>query len=76
MKMKTKIAKAMEHGLKYFSLTSDGWTSHANHSYIMHTVHYIDELWNLQAHLLDTAETPLEHTGMNLADELKDTLTR
>ena len=73
---RTKIVKAMEHGLKYFPLTSDGWTSRANHSYITHTVHYIDELWNLQAHLLDTAEMPLEHTGMNLADELKDTLAR
>ena len=33
-------------------------------------------MWNLRAHLLDTAEIPLEHTGINLADELKDTLKR
>ena len=42
--------------------------------YISHTVHHIDEMWNLRAHLLDTVEMPLEHTGINLAGELKDTL--
>ena len=31
---------------------------------------------NLQAHLLDTVKMPLEHTGINLADELKDSLKR
>ena len=73
---KARIAAAMTRGLKNFSLTTDGWTSRANHSYITHTMHYIDELWNLHAHLLDTAEMPLEHTGVNLADELKDSLAR
>ena len=73
---KTRIVGTMKHGLKNFSLTTDGWTSRANHSYISRIVHYIDEMWNLQAHLLDTVEMPLEHTGINLADELKDTLKR
>jgi len=41
---KARIAAAMALGLKNFSLTTDEWTSHANHSYITHTVHYIDEL--------------------------------
>ena len=31
---------------------------------------------SIQAHLLDTAEIPLEHTGVNLADGLKDSLAR
>jgi len=73
---KARIAAAMARGLKNFSLTTDGWTSRANHSYITHTIHYIDELWNLQAHLLDTAEMPSEHTGINLADELRDSLVK
>ena len=73
---KTRIVGTMKRGLKNFSLTTDGWTSRANHSYISHTVHYIDEMWNLRAHLLDTVEMPLEHTGINLADELKDTFKR
>ena len=50
--------------------------SRANHSYITHTVHYIDEVWSLQAHLLDTAEMSVEHTGVNLADELQESLRR
>ena len=71
---KTRIAGTMKHGLKNFSLTTYGWTSRANHNYTSHTVHCIDEMWNLQAHLLDTVAMPLEHKGINLADELKDTL--
>jgi len=58
-----RIAAAMACGLKSFSLAIDGWTSCANHSYITHTVHCINELWNLQAHLFDAAEMSLEHTG-------------
>ena len=64
---KARIAASMAHGLKKFSLTTDGWKSLANHSYITHTVHYIDEAWSLQAHLLDTAEMSVEHTDINLA---------
>jgi len=61
---------------KMFSLTTDGWTSWANHSYITHTVHYIDEAWNLQSLLLDTTEMSLEYTGINIADELQESLKR
>ena len=62
----------MKRGLKYFSLTTDGWTSCANHSYIAYATHYIDDKWNLQSHLLDTAEMSMDHTAMNLAEELQD----
>ena len=63
---KARIAASMARGLKNFT---HGWTFQANHSYITHTVHYIDEAWSLQAYLLDTAEMSVEHTGINLADE-------
>ena len=36
----------------YFSLTR---TSRANHGYVTHTVHYIDENWKLCNHALDTS---------------------
>ena len=65
----------MKYGLKYFSLTTDGWTSCANHSYIAHTVHYIDDKWNLQSPPRHTAEMSMDHTAMNLADKLQDSLT-
>ena len=73
-KEKAKITKAMEEGLLFFSITTDGWTSRANHSYITHTIHYINESWELCSHLLDTAELSSEHTGVNLASELEESL--
>ena len=74
--VKTNVTEAMKRGLVYFSLTTDAWTSKANHSYITHTVHYINELWDLRCHLLDTTEITTEHTAVNLAEELQESLTR
>ena len=71
---KKRIANSMKCGLRYFSLTTDGLTSRTNHSYIAHTIHYIDHMWNLQSHLLDVAEMSVDHTAMNLADELQESL--
>ena len=42
----------------------------------MHTVHYIDKLWYLCCHLLDTTEIITEHMAVNLAEELQESLTR
>ena len=69
---KMKITRTMEKDLIFFS--TDGWTSRANHSYITHTVHYINESWKFCSHLLDTAELSSEHTGVNLASELEESL--
>ena len=57
-------------------MTTDGWTSQANHSYVIHTVHYIDESWTLHNHLLDIAELSVEHMGVNLATDSEETLQR
>ena len=32
-------------------------------------------MWNLQSHLLDIAEMSADHTAMNLADGLQESLT-
>ena len=69
--MKANVIQAMKQGVVYFSLTTDAWTFRANHSYSMHTVHYIDELWNFRCHILDTTEITVEHTAINLAKELQ-----
>ena len=63
----------MEHAL-YFAVTTDGWTSRANHSYLSLTVHYIDDEWTLQSHLLETHQFAQAHTGDNLASELEGML--
>ena len=68
--VKTKVNEAIKWGLLCFSLTTDAWTSKANHSCITHTVHYINEVWELCCRLLDTTEITTEHTAINVADEL------
>ena len=73
---RTKIMNAIAQGVEYYALTTDAWTSHATESYVMHTVHYINEMWNLCSHLLETAELQEEHSVINLADELTETLSR
>ena len=65
--------KQMEHAL-YFAVTTDGWTSRANQSYLSLTVQYIDEEWTLQSHLLETCQFAEAHTGDNLATELEGML--
>ena len=75
-KVKSKMTEAMQRGLTYFSLTTDAWTSRANHSYVTHTVHYIDEHWKLRCHVLDTCEIVTEHSAVNLAIELQDSLLK
>ena len=64
---KLKVKKAISSELQYFSVTTDGWTSRANYSYISLTVHYINKNWELCYHLLETAETTEDHTACNLA---------
>ena len=75
-KVKRSMKKTMQQGLTYFSLTTDAWTSRANHSYVTHTVHYIDEHWKLCSRVLDTCEITTEHSAANLADELQNTLLK
>ena len=44
--VKSKVKNSMQQGLLYFLLTTNGWTSRANHSYVTHTAHYLDETGN------------------------------
>lgn len=71
--MKMKIMNVMEQGLEYYVLTTDAWTFCATQSYVTHTVHYINKTWNLCSHLL---ELEVEHSALNLSDELKESLIR
>ena len=40
-KQKAIVSEQMASGLKYFSITTDCWTSRAQHSFMRLTVHYI-----------------------------------
>ena len=50
------------------SLTTDLWTSAANHGYITLTSHYINKNWELKNHVLVTRELNDKHTGVNIAN--------
>ena len=61
-------------GVRSFSLTTDIWTSRANHAYTGLTIHFVDREFELQHYLLETREFPESHTALNIADELTEIL--
>ena len=75
-KQKALVFEQMASGLKYFALTTDCWTSRAQHSFMSLTVHYICAEWNLQSHMLETGEITTEHTAVNLSSYLQESLGR
>ena len=56
--------------LKSFALTTDIWSSRANHSYTGLTFHYITTECELESNVPETKEFSDSHTGRNIADEL------
>ena len=64
----------MSDGLQWYAVTSDGWSSRANHSYISVTLHYVNNEWELKCFLLETREMVEQHTEINLANYLKEVL--
>lgn len=57
--------------IEFVNLTTDGWTSRAQHSYMTTTCHYITVGWVLVSHVLYTAEFPKKHTAINLSGDLE-----
>ncbi len=60
---------------KYYSITTDLWTSGACEPYITLTVHYIDGDWCLKTKCLDTVALFADHTGDNIAQSVIDILS-
>lgn len=58
----------------HYAITTDAWTSRANHAYTTLTVHYIDNEYSLRSHILETREFAESHTAHNIAEGLKDSL--
>lgn len=56
------------------SVTTDGWTSVSNDSYIALTVHFINEKNELRSFLLECVKFNERHTAEHLANETKKTL--
>ena len=51
-------------------LTTDGWTSSTNQSYIAYTAHFINDQYDLKSCLLECSPYTDRHTAENLRDEL------
>ena len=56
------------------SITTDGWTSKPGTNFLGVTGHWVDKDWELQSILLDFADPPAEHTGVNLKSSVVDVL--
>ena len=70
---KANIKRLLE-GSKNFALTSDIWTSRANHAYTRVTIYYINDHFELEHYLLETKEFPDSHMADDIADELQEIL--
>ena len=57
-----------------FAITTDMWTSRTKHAYTGLTVHYLSADFKLCCHMLETKEFQVEHTGIQIASELRDIL--
>ena len=66
--------KGLTRSAKFFSLTTDLWTSRANHAFTGVTAHFFDNSFDLHHYLLATKEFPEAHTAVNIADELQNIL--
>ncbi|XP_046562724.1 zinc finger BED domain-containing protein 4-like [Haliotis rubra] len=71
---KVKEVKAGLKASHSVALTTDGWTSRATQSYITITAHFIDEEWELKNKVLQTRQMFDSHTGVNIADVLKQAI--
>ena len=65
-----KIKRLLDQTM-YVALTTDCWTSLTTTSYVTVTCHYIDQEWQMQAHVLATQNMEESHTAENLQMELE-----
>ena len=53
---KVKVSNAPLSDMQSFAITTNGWTSRSNCSYVSLTVHYINKNWEMCYHLLETSK--------------------
>ncbi|XP_069699303.1 E3 SUMO-protein ligase ZBED1-like [Periplaneta americana] len=66
---KEKVKVQLE-SAEYVTITTDGWTSINNESYLSVTAHYIKNV-QMESYLLECYKYDAKHTAQNLAEELK-----
>lgn len=60
---------------QYVTLTTDGWTSLSNESFISVTVHFITKQWELMSCILTCVDYSESHTSQNMYDLLRNVCT-
>ena len=61
--------------IKYFSSTTDMWSSETGEPYLAYTVHFIDRDWSLITRCLQALYLPQDHTADNIAEAITTTLS-
>ncbi|XP_036344463.1 zinc finger BED domain-containing protein 1-like, partial [Rhagoletis pomonella] len=74
--LKGQLQSALE-CVEYVAITTDGWTSKANESYLTITCHFINTGFQLNSAVLSTStlSTSTNHTAANIADSIRVVLT-
>jgi hypothetical protein len=68
IKLKTLLS-----GIDRVNITTDMWTSSQRVSYMVVTCHFVDCNWQLQKRILNFCNVPPPHSGVVIADALRDT---
>ena len=58
---------------KFFSYTTDMWSSEGLLPYMSYTVHFVNSSWEYTSRNLETCFLPVDHTGANIADAIRST---
>ena len=74
--MAVRVVKEKLVKVQWIAITSDLWTSIAQHSYLSLTAHFMSEASRLETCLLDCAELAAdEHAAADLAREMNNRFT-
>lgn len=60
--------------VSYYATTTDLWTSRTTQPYMSLTIHFIKEDWTLCSRCLQTSYFPDDHTGVMIANGLREAL--
>jgi len=71
---RAKLQEELSSSVKFYSGTTDLWSSAGMKPYISYTIHYINSDWKLTSKCLQSLFLPEDHTSEVIADSLKTTL--
>jgi hypothetical protein len=69
--IKKKKLKTLLSGIDWVNITADMWTSSQRVSYVVITCHFVDSNWLLQKKILNFYNVHLPHSGIVIADALR-----